>query len=97
VVALMDHTRVHAPEHQTGRHVHRGRPACYVPIGPVGPRGEITAGWPDGVQPGMRNPFHGQGIMCGCAITVQTWHSLIASTPNCLGCMRGRTAEGVLP
>ena len=86
----MIHTRVHAPEHQDGGHVHMDRPACYVPVGPISTRGEVVAGWPDGVQPGMRNPFHLQGVMCGCATTAETWNSLISSTPRCLGCMRGR-------
>jgi len=77
----MDHAGIHAPEHQKGRHIHRGRPACYVPMGPVGTRG---------AAPGQHNPFHDQGITCGCATTAATWFSLLASTPDCLGCMRGR-------
>jgi hypothetical protein len=72
------------------------RPACYVSdYAQVTERGEVTEGWPSGVKPGTRNPFHDAGRACGAASTPSVWASTISLTPGCRGCQRARRAHEV--
>lgn len=68
------HRRIHAPEYQTGMHIHRGRPACFS----------------DRREPLAGKPFWEEGAICGGALSRETWFALISHTPACLGCARGR-------
>jgi hypothetical protein len=71
---MRDHRGIHAPEHQRGMHVHAERPACFS----------------DQRLPKAGAPFWLEGAVCGCAMTMQTWLSLLSTTPLCRGCERGR-------
>lgn len=73
--------------------IHHARPACYVPIGPVPTRGQTVEGWPDGIVPGLRNPFADLGVPCGNARTPELWRDCTRLTPGCVGCMRGRADD----
>lgn len=83
-----DHRGIHAPEFQTGAHVHKGRPACWSDRREA--KGESVEGYLLGALPGVRNPFFCKGVLCGAAMSRETWFSLLSSTPACLGCARGR-------
>lgn len=85
---IVDHNRIHAPTEQRGRHVHKGRPACYTDRRE--PKGQEWHGYHAGALPGLRNPFALKGVLCGCAMNPDTWLSLLGSTPGCMGCARGR-------
>lgn len=95
---MNDHRALHSPEYQTGMNIHRARPACFDDTKqPLTERGQVTVGWPGGVKPGMRNPFHDNGRACGQALTQRVWEHNLEHTPLCRGCARGRDDEGNLP
>lgn len=90
---MSDHRKIHSPEHQVGMHRPPAsyRPACYVEdAADVTERGEVTEGWPSGVKPGLRNPFHDAGRGCGAASTPAIWADTKRLTPGCSGCARAR-------
>jgi hypothetical protein len=74
-------------------HVMKNRPACFVEDDSlVTARGEVTEGWPLGVKPGLRNPFHDAGRGCGAASTPELWADTLRHTSGCAGCARARRA-----
>jgi hypothetical protein len=90
---MMTDREIHSPELQTGMHIPKSRPACYVEAGQPAPeRGAVTEGWPLGVKPGLRNPFHDNGRSCGAATTPALWQDTLRHTPGCLSCARARRA-----
>jgi hypothetical protein len=85
-----DHRAIHAPEFQKGYHLPKEKPACWTTV--AVDKGEVTEGWPLGVKPGLRNPFHLNGRYCGSAMSYELWATATRLTPPCLGCARGRPA-----
>ena len=84
-----DHRAIHSPEYQTGMHLNtKDRPACWTTVAEE--KGQVVEGWPAGVKPGIRNPFHLNGIQCGNAMTEELWETCLWHTPLCSGCARGR-------
>src|SRR3954469_16489854 len=80
---------IHSKEFRTGMNIHSSKPACWTDSN-TSPRGDVVEGWPHGVKPGLRNPFHDLGRSCGCASTLEQWETTLALTPSCTDCARGR-------
>lgn len=72
---------------ETSMHIPTRRPACWTTARTE--RGQVVEGWPEGVKPGMRNPFWDQGRTCGQAMTAELWATCLFHTPTCAGCARG--------
>lgn len=70
-------------------HIPTRPPACWTDGNPS-PRGQVTDGWPEGVKPGLRNPFFDSGRSCANARTPELWTATLRLTPLCRGCSRAR-------
>jgi hypothetical protein len=84
----MSHNDIHMPEAQGGMKPHTAKPGCYTLM--ASERGEVVMGWPQGVKPGLRNPFFDKGRTCGAALTEALWKEHSRLTTGCRGCARGR-------
>lgn len=82
---------IHSPQYQIGMHISQRKPACFTETD-TSPRGDIVEGWPDGVKPGLRNPFEDNGRSCQNASTPELWAVALIHTPGCLGCQRSQRA-----
>lgn len=88
---MMDHRKLHSPEYQTGMHINRARPACFVAdAAEVTDRGQVMEGYPAGIKPGLRNVFWDRGRACGNAVTPAVWARTLRHTPGCAACARAR-------
>lgn len=68
---------IHAPEHQTGMHLPKARPACWTDDEPVSERAAV---------------FWDRGRACGAAQDPRAWAITLHHTPTCYGCARARRA-----
>lgn len=82
---------IHSPQYQIGMHIPHRKPACFTETD-TSPRGEIVEGWPHGVKPGLRNPFHDSGRSCQNASTPELWAIALIHTPGCFSCARAKRA-----